>query len=944
MSPVMIGRSAELARLAALLSTLRTPEVALVSGEAGIGKTRLVQELVASVPPGTPVLAGQADPGFLGRPFELLLDAVDDVVRDPSQLPEVLREPEAAGDQPAGHDGSSLAGATGPPPRAPVPQELVRAGAQLVRDLTAPGPGLVVFEDLHWADAESVALFERLAEPDGHPLLLVGTYRPEKLSRRHPASEVLPRLERRHSVTHLRLERLGTGDVAAFLSAVYGRPASFRVVEALHTRTGGNPFFLEELLAAARDVPPEDLCDQPLPWSLAEAIRSQLEDLQPGERRIVEAAAVLGRRVSFDLLAAVTGAGEDELIAVLRDLVARGLVVEAENDVFTFRHALAREAVAADLLGRERRRLHEAALDALNRAGSTDLAAVAYHANGAGRYADMVEAARRGSARYLARGSTYQALRLAELGLTEADDDIDLLETAARAAWLVGLVNEALGHAVRWRAVAAGQGVPEAESAALRMIVRLRWEAGDTDAFWAATDELRALADRMGRGEERSRALAQLAQAHMLAGDPEPAVEWARAALAAAREDGPEDVVLQAQLEEGSAVIGLPARLEEGAAILRRVADEAEERGYHVLVTRALHNLVLSETSYHSIDEAARLLERMRAAAEKAGYDAMAGAAYAQGRADLAERAGDLAAARRYLAAGQERAKVVLRQGKQLWYSLHEALLAVEDDALDEAAAVVATVEPHDGFQWSAKVAVELLVAARRGDVAAARAALEQLRQGVRRGWKCDATIVNTVVAVGCRTGLGTDALRELLAGVKEPHGALEPLNAVAATMAGAELAACDGHHAEALAVLGPLLAETPSTLPPAPLATAHLTAARCLLAEGWPAEAKPHAEAADRLLASWGGWRRDEVHAVLRRLGRVSGPLGPDVLTPREREVVALLAEGLTNAELAERLFISPRTAAVHVSNILAKLGMASRTEVAAWAVRAELAPSTAN
>ena len=92
---------------------------------------------------------------------------------------------------------------------------------------------------------------------------------------------------------------------------------------------------------------------------------------------------------------------------------------------------------------------------------------------------------------------------------------------------------------------------------------------------------------------------------------------------------------------------------------------------------------------------------------------------------------------------------------------------------------------------------------------------------------------------------------------------------------------------------------------------------------------------AAEELLARWGGWRVDELEAVRRRLGR-GGPVdGPEALTPREREVVALIAEGLTNAELAGRLYISPKTAAVHVSNVLAKLGMASRTEVAAWAIR---------
>jgi DNA-binding NarL/FixJ family response regulator len=116
---------------------------------------------------------------------------------------------------------------------------------------------------------------------------------------------------------------------------------------------------------------------------------------------------------------------------------------------------------------------------------------------------------------------------------------------------------------------------------------------------------------------------------------------------------------------------------------------------------------------------------------------------------------------------------------------------------------------------------------------------------------------------------------------------------------------------------------------------TAHVGAARTLAAIGRSDEARRHAEAAAEDLARWRGWRVDELRSLERRLGMGPAPSGPDTLTPREREVVALLAEGLTNSQLAERLYISPRTAAVHVSNILSKLAMSSRAEVAAWAVR---------
>src|SRR5690606_4523227 len=109
----------------------------------------------------------------------------------------------------------------------------------------------------------------------------------------------------------------------------------------------------------------ESMCERPLPWSLAETLRRQVEDLEPGHQRLVEAASVLGNRVPFDLLAAVCGLPEAELIGALRELVRRGILTEIGEDEFAFRHALVREAIEDRLLGRERRRLHEAALNAL---------------------------------------------------------------------------------------------------------------------------------------------------------------------------------------------------------------------------------------------------------------------------------------------------------------------------------------------------------------------------------------------------------------------------------------------------------------------------------------------------------------------------------------------------------------------------------------------------
>lgn len=919
----MVGRAGELDRLVRLIGAdpAGTPTVALVAGEAGVGKTRLVRELLDRVAGTVPAFAGQADPGALGRPFELVLHAMDTARVDPDVLAVVTDRTRPLEDR-------------------------LDAATALVSASVGGRPSLLVFEDLHWADSESLTLFERLAEPDCGPVALVGTYRPDAVHRRHPVSELLPRLERRHAVTHVRVGRLSPVEVGAFLAAVYGRSPSYRVVEALHTRTGGNPYFLEELLAAAGDtVDPEHLVDLRLPWSLAELMRSQLDVLEPAERRIVEAAAVLGQRVEFDVLAAVTGTSEDELIGVLRGLVAAGLLLETEHDVFTFRHALAREAVQEELLGRERRRLHRAALDALCAPGDCELAAVAHHAAGAGDRERLVDAARRGSVQYLDEGSTYQALQLAELGLTEADDDDPLLlAVAARAAWLAGLVPDAIAHNRHRLEVARRDDDLEDECKALRLQVRLEWEMGDHPAMASATEEIVGLLDRLPDGCEKGMAMAVVAQSAMLRDDVRSAIEWADHAIALAEAIGEDAVRAHALTEKGSALVATADGYDEGAALLAEAADLGERLGDDVVVARALHNLVRTDSRPKDSLVARQQLERMRAAAERVGFDSMAGAAHAQGLADLAEWEGDLDAALDALDEGRRNDRGYLLTAKGSWFGVHEAGLALEAGDLERAVAIRDALGVGSGKKASWFAGLDCNVASRTGDLPAARLALDRLIElGAETGrGTLSGGLVHDVVSAALRAGIAPHELRPLVDRVStHPPGNTAPPSGeeeAARDLLEGQLAEALGEHEHALERYR-RAAPAEHALFPSERGTARVGAARCAIALGRLDEAKEELAEAEQLLARWRGWRVDDLEAVRRRLGGGSQPAGPAILTPREREVVALLAEGLTNADLAARLYISPKTAAVHVSNVLAKLGMASRTEVAAWAIREGMA-----
>jgi len=899
----MVGRDHELHRLMRLVASAR-PEVAFVAGEPGIGKTRLISEFLAALPAGTVVLRGEAQPGSLGRPYELFLDAVDSTRGGTATV-----------------DPATLAVLTDP---ARGSAERQRAALSIVDQLVDGAASVIVYEDLHWADAESTALFEHLADQSGRRLL-VGAYRPAEVTRRQPVDALLARLERRHSVTHLTLGRLDTDETSALLAAATGRTPSYRTAMALHQRTGGNPFYLEELLRAHDADDLEQIVEQPLPWSLAEVLRQQIAGLDEHGRRIAEAAAVLGQRIPFDLLAAVTGASEAELIDTLRELVRRGVLSESGEDEFSFRHALVREAVTASLLGRQRRRLHEAALDVLLAGSGADPALIAYHARGARRYDDMVTAARAGSAAYLEMGSVYQALQLAERGLEQAAQDTALLATAARAAWLAGLLDDAIGYARRWRDRA---GDDAEEVRALILLVRLAWEAGDVVGTDTLTSEIEMLVDQLPTGEEQGQAVATVAQSYMLREQSDKAMAWAGRALELAERHDLPRTRLAALVELGSLLVGSADRSDEGRDLLAGVAGEAEKAGDWVLAARAVHNLAFT-TPPSSPHEQARLLERMRADAEQGGFDQLAVAAYYQGRAVVAVGEGDLAAAREALEEGTARGHRFTTHGRQAdYHAVYLAGLALEAGDLDRARTVVAELI---GLPRPRTVPVAGLVfhlACRSTPPGPALEALDGLL-GALAADPNSATgdLAHDLVAAAVAGALPLPRIQDLGAAVLRPRTAPGW-----AALVRAQLARAAGR--DAVALVDYRQAAGDVDLPPSARGTAHAGAAGCLLALGRPEPARAHLVEAGRLLARWSGWRVEQLAGLRERAGLPAdgqAVTGPAALTPREREVALLVADGLTNAELARRLYISPRTAAVHVSSILRKLAVGSRTEVAA-------------
>jgi len=942
LSPVMVGRAAELARLRAVLAPGGPARVALVAGEGGVGKTRLVTEALAVLPAGAVVMTGRAEQGALGHPYGLLLEAVEPLVTGWTEPPGPL----AARAEALRALLAPVAPGLGRPGGDPVTgEELLRAAVELVRHLAGDGPGVLVFEDLHWADAESIGLLGRLAATPGLGLAVVGTYRPEGTAGGQVAT-LLAGLDRAIPVEHIDLDRLPEPALGELLAAVYGRPVPAAVAESLYRRTLGNPFFIEELLVTARGAPPETLAGLPLPASLTEAVLGHLDQLDPEARRIAEAAAVLGQRIPFDLLAAVTGTGEEALIAVLRALVGAGLIVEEDTDLFSFRHALTREAVAVRLLGRERRRLHERALTELTRSGSDDWSALAAHAAGAGRDAELLDAATRGAERYLRSGATVQALRLARLGLEHAGaDDARLHELAARAAWSAGRRPEALELATRWRELAEGD---DPQSVRALLLARLRWEDGRAGGQAEALDEALKVAERIGPSAELAAVYNQVAESRMLTLDQAGAIQWADRALAMADQVGARHLHPVILVNKASAILDIPGRADEAVGLLERAAEEAEAAGDLLAALRALNNVGQTMYLWWPVERTRALIRRMRGIVERSGRHDWAGKIGGWERSLLANVEGDLVAALATLEAATLDAPEDLRGER--WLALERAdllfetgELEVSSALLERAVAEAAAVGDLEQQAWAGGVRVQIAAlrgdTGRMGDLLDALTAVfegdEWLQAHTGEAW-------TSALFAAVRAGLDPADARARHAATLTGERPAEPLVADPAwpRQLEAALLEAEGDHEAAIARWRGALDSGGRHRRPTLVAEARMGLARALAETGDLTGARAEAERAVRLLDRWPGWRRERAESLLRRLG--GGPAGADdgPLTPREREVAALVATGLSNAEVGAKLFISAKTASVHVSNILAKLGMSSRAEIAAWAARRGLEP----
>jgi DNA-binding NarL/FixJ family response regulator len=980
----MVGREGELGRLLSLLDDAEAGRsvVALVSGDAGVGKTRLIGEVTRlAAGRGFTVLSGQCAELGDSVPYLPLADALRGAaqstgVRDAlSSRPALGRLLPEGGEGPiADSDRSGLAR-----------QQMFGGVLGLLAELAAATPVLLVLEDLHWADASTrdlVTFLSRMLHRER--VALIGSYRTDDLHRRHPLRPVVAELLRLPSVIAVDLAPLAPSALAEHLTATASVRIDATELNDIVARAEGNAYYAEELLAASvggdpghRDV---------LPAGLAALLLNRVEQLTDATQQVLRAAAVAGRKADDELVRAASGLAAAEYEGAVREAVTHQLLVPDGTEGYVFRHALLREAVYADLLPGERTRLHATMssllADEQRLAMPGTAAELAQHCLAShdipGAFAASVRAGE--DAEQL--GAPAEAHRHYDQALALWERVTDPEKTAGMARGKLGLmsattaadsgdVDRAVHLLRRLRQVLAAQaeqgGPPVDVKLASRIGERLAFNLmliDDPKAPAEAVEVARATVEAMPADPPTSqyaRALTTYAYALLVEEDFSVARDWAERGIAAAR-------AADAPWVEADALVTLglmsnsEGRNDEAIKVLTAAHRQAREAMMLGVELRSAYHLARAHLERGDLTTGGAVAHEGTKRAIQTGLDMSPYGVdlqhlhfqchFADGKWDHAQEIADgfpvrvtsppeaslssmalfIDVARGNRAVEERRAWIEpfwsvrgfdysfiahgLLAEHALWQGDTEQALAEAQAAID-----LDDIQPW-GYSPSVLRPAAVALSARADRAAQARAS------GDDETARAEASAAAELI----------DIARRGAAFPKRPKFIMGPEGLGWLARAEAEYQRATGDNAPqaweaVLDAFGPGYCYE--------IARTRWRLAEALAEAGRRDEANEQwrqaAQIADRLAARP---LRRALDDLARRARIGTAPDLPDAavlaaLTSREREVLRLIAAGRSNREIASVLFIAPKTASVHVSNILGKLGAASRTEAAAIAYR---------
>jgi DNA-binding CsgD family transcriptional regulator len=979
-----VGRQSQLAELELAYREAREgkPRLLLIAGDSGVGKTRLLFEARSALD-GAQVLFGQCvEQGELELPYAPLLGALRPLVR--AQDP-VLAELSAGSrahlttllpslGPPAPGDG---AGADGQ-------MRLFESLLELLHLLSRRQPLALILEDMHWADRSTRAFSAFLARSlIGERVLVLLSYRSDELHRKHPLRPLLAELTRLDSARLIELAPFDRDELAEALADILGQSPADDLIDRLLMRTDGNALYVEELLAAALDG------RGATPQSLRDAFMLRIERMS-ADAGLAAGAVAVGRSLDEARISRLTGIEAAALRDALREAVAEHVLVAGDEGRFSFRHALLREVVYDDLLPGERNAMHLALARELEASGELAcaedeagrVAVIATHYAAAGDQSAALRATIR-AAREARRVHAYGEMadlyerahglwaRVPDAAAVAGIDEVELLEAAAGAS--------ALNGDMRHSEMLAEHGLklldPEQDPVRYaRLLVRRgrsRWRLNQAQA--GSEDLERALALLPDEpSAERARLLSWIARTRTLRGHYRESIREGERAREVAEAAGLPVVVGEVLNTLGMARIAL-GEVEAGEALLREAISLAREQDDLDDLGTAYSNLAeflnLAGRTRDALGVISEGLEEVKTRTGQAfSWMTMTLSA-------LAFESGDWDTAR--ASVGPPLGSLV---GVALMFRLlRDAELALGEGDEELARQRLQEAEPlvrvTGEAQWHG------LYGSLAGELARRGGELEQAQAAVARALDELEVCTDDVMRIARVTAVGTavEADRALRArDLREPETEADALARARIHLDRLEAAAQDGGPverawlavgiAEAARARGeddPALwqeaaAQWDGLDRPYCAALTHWREAEALVAADDRAAASTVAAAALEVAQRLGaGWLSGELQGLRARARLELAGLGatangdaagaaadaagdeqelPFGLTPRELQVLALIAEGATNRQIGAALYMAEKTASVHVSRILNKLGVRSRTQAAAVAHRLHL------
>ncbi|MGH3437683.1 MAG: helix-turn-helix transcriptional regulator [Sciscionella sp.] len=945
-----------------------TPTAVLLAGDAGVGKSRLVAELVRhAASDGAMTLVGHClESGEGALPYLPFSEALGQL--GAAHAAELESRPAL---------GRLLRGLALPveaefSPVAPVPRatrsggdrdagqlQLFDAVLGLLTDLAQRQTVLLVVEDLHWADESSRNLLHFLvARLRAQRLLILATYRTDDLHRRHPLRPLLTELVRSQVVERVDLGPLAVADTRAFVAALADEPLSEAVAEQVVARSEGNPFFVEELLATCVD------CGEEMPAALADVLLARMERLSATAQEVVRLASVHGRRIRHTALQAVAEMGGPELDAAVREAVQLHVLV-VDGDMYSFRHALLREAVYGDLLPGERVRLHARYAAALAcDSGPGVAAALAHHSLQSHALPQALAASVAASKEAERQAAPAEALRHIEQALQLWDavpaeqrpadvDEVGLLRKASvmcqgsgapersisyargAVAKADGLADAELAAASRWRLAAALLAVEDPDCEAPSVIEHAWQLVADLPASRIRVWVLAVHAELLRKSDvAQARRMAALAltDARTIGIGGAEAEALTTIGLLDDMADRPSEARanFQAAAQRAAAADSWSPELRAHCMLSLHHLERGQLRPARAACESGVERAMVMGMTWSTYGLELRVL-RIVLAYLTGDWDAGETAAEPPGRHVSDTVALRVAAAALHVQVGRGRfaeAAELLRTLRPDW--ARDSQIAYyaggcgAEIALWQGDAELAIARIDDLLDWFAKlgestspptIRVAALALSAHADLAGRAPEV-----GLRHRQAADELLAHAeAVAVSGRIrsgSLGPEG-RAWLAMARAEHSRVEGgAGSVAAWRAAVKAFGYGEIYRRAVA---------------------RWRYAAALLAAGDRQVAATELTAAGEVARKLEATPLADAVAGLARRARLSTGTGQasgsDPLTPRERSVLELVARGRTNREAGEELYISEKTVSVHLSRVMAKLGVTRRAEAVATA-----------